>query len=93
MAVARGVRQDQPAGLSRVATCTAWAGIIAGICDVFENIGLLTMLWANPFNPVPFVTSLFATVKFFLVAWAVFVFLGVLVWPTGKNRRCRPSFR
>jgi NADH:ubiquinone oxidoreductase subunit K len=67
--------------LARIAGYAALAGLFAGACDVLENFGLLWMIGIGAQQPVPFLTSLFATVKFLLIFVAFVVSLAALLWP------------
>ena len=61
----------------------SWASLLAGVFDVVENIGLLTMLLGQEvFAPVPQITSLFAASKFALIVLSFLVSMAVLLWPS-----------
>lgn len=61
--------------LAYAAHLAAWAGVIAGVFDCFENFGLLAMIQRGPTTAVALPTSLFATVKFALAVGAIAVSL------------------
>jgi hypothetical protein len=67
--------------LAEIAGCAALAGLVAGACDVVENFGMLLTIGIGAHQPVPFLTSLFATVKFLLVVVSFMVSLATLLWP------------
>ena len=67
--------------LTAIAESAALAGLVAGACDVLENFGMLLTIGVGPHQPVPFLTSLFATVKFSLVGVSLIVSFTTLLWP------------
>ncbi|MEJ0076610.1 MAG: hypothetical protein WDO17_14380 [Alphaproteobacteria bacterium] len=74
-------RAANAAGLTFLAWAgglAAYGGLLAGIFDCLENIGLLAMLAGCINTPVAFLTSLFATVKFALAG--VVVAIGLLTF-------------
>jgi hypothetical protein len=68
-------------GVARIAEWAALAGLLAGACDVLEDCGMLWTIWSGARWPVPFLTSLFATVKFSLIVASLVVSLSALLWP------------
>jgi hypothetical protein len=72
-------------GLARIAEWAALAGLLAGACDVLENFGMLWTIGIGAQRPVPFLTSLFATVKISLIVASVVIslstLLSALLWP------------
>jgi hypothetical protein len=71
--------RDRPR-LAEIAESAALAGLVAGACDVFENFGMLLTIGIGPHQPLPFLTSLFATVKFSLVGVSFIVSCMTLLW-------------
>jgi hypothetical protein len=75
--------------LACVASLSARGALVAGLFDCLENIGLIAMIaWEEPPPIVPFLTSLFSSVKFLLIAISLLVtlitlavvFIHWLVW-------------
>ncbi len=67
--------------LASFATCAAAAGLLAGCCDVIENIGLLTMIWLTTQQPLPALTWLASSAKFALIGLSFLASLVTLLWP------------
>jgi hypothetical protein len=70
--------------LARFATCAAAAGLLAGCCDVIENIGLLTMIWLMTEQPLPALTWLASSAKFSLIGFSFLASLVTLLWPVRR---------
>ena len=66
-------------GLARIAGWAALAGLLAGACDVLEDSGMLWTIGSGARWPIPFLTSLFATTKFSLIAASLVASLSVSV--------------
>jgi hypothetical protein len=79
--VARDANYRHRPLLASIASYAALAGLLAGACDVLENFGMLLTIRIGPHQPVPFLTSLFASTKFFLALAAVSVSFTTLLWP------------
>ncbi|MHA1270918.1 MAG: hypothetical protein ACTSPY_14080 [Candidatus Helarchaeota archaeon] len=67
---------------------------IAAICDVIENFGLISMLNNKSLylilsapDTIPFVTSIFASLKFILLLISIIVILSVLIINFIRNRK------
>ena len=60
-------RREMPT-LAFIGRLSAWGGLLAGVFDCFENIGLLTMIHRGPATPVPSLTTLCASAKSALLA-------------------------
>ncbi|WP_375413478.1 hypothetical protein [uncultured Bradyrhizobium sp.] len=73
--------------LARFAGYAALAALFAGACDIVENFGLLWMIGMDARQPVPFITSLFAALKFLLISAAFVVSLVTLLWPDCQEKR------
>jgi hypothetical protein len=79
--VARDANYRNRPSLARIADCAALAGLLAGVCDVLENFGMLLTIGIGAHQPVPFLTSLFARTKFSLALVAASVSFTTLLWP------------
>jgi hypothetical protein len=68
--------------LARAARLAGYAGLLAGLCDGLENIGMLTMLRTGEVTSlIALLTSLFASTKFALLLVAALVALAAALWP------------
>jgi hypothetical protein len=78
-------------GLAKIAGWAALAGLLAGACDVLENSGMLWTIGIGARQPIPHLTSLFATVKFSLIVASLIVSLVVWVSALLRPDRLRLS--
>ena len=78
---ARDAKYRNRPGLAEMGGHAALAGLVAGVCDVLENFGMLLTIGIGVHQPVPFLTSIFATVKFSLVVVSSMVSFATLLWP------------
>lgn len=67
--------------LAEIAGYGAVAGLVAGVLDIVENVGLLTMIWWTTAKPIPLLTSLASTGKFALIGPSYLVSIVALLWP------------
>ncbi|HML11937.1 MAG TPA: hypothetical protein VK456_01440 [Xanthobacteraceae bacterium] len=76
-----GERAAARRGMSRlafVAGLSACGGLLAGLFDCLENVGLLVMILHGPMPVVPFLTSVCSSLKFMLTSFSAIVGLIVL---------------
>lgn len=71
-------RRGQTA-LAKAGAVVAAAPIVGGACDAFENVGLLLALGRHGGNAAPLLATIFASVKFLLLAVVLTYLLAALV--------------
>lgn len=77
--------------LALVARRSAWGGLVAGLFDCLENVGLLDMILREPAGFVPLLTSVCSTLKFVLIGNSLFVGANVGVAVFSRRFRQQPA--
>lgn len=77
-AAADRCRDFGSASLERIGRKTWAAPIVAGSCDVIEDIGLLAILYGSTSNWAPALATVFAVAKFILLTFVAVYLIAVL---------------